>query len=246
MPSKKTGRVVRSDGGLTADRRMPSDTRGLAAAFKRLKGLLKRPIRLQRRGLQWEIVVVDRRRRDKPALPPALREVVDELGARLLALDESHAVHGMRHLIAVHHALRRQGWPGVEALPSADLRRALLQLELLVSLEPSRALALLQQRLRLSEAAAQAREDRQREAAAVVAANPDAPTTMADPAVAAAPAAAGSGIDTDGPLHAEVREASFDEYEKTDRAWQDTGQGAAAPDAAETPAPPPCGKVPAR
>lgn len=156
-------------------------------ALLRLRGLLRRPIRLRRRGLDWRIELVDRRRRPSPFDPPTLEQARDELRVRLLAIDHEHAAVGMRQLVRVHEALKRGGLPAVQAMRSRELGRAHGQAQLLASIEPSPALALLMEQLKLAEAAAAAREERraqgERESLASI----------------------------------EVRETSFDEFEQTDR-----------------------------
>lgn len=142
------------------DRRTPASARGIGVALRRLKGLLRRPLRLQRHGLQWHVVLVDRRLRPSPDEPPSQAQLLAELSARLLAIEHQHAAAGMRQLVRVHDELWRKGWPGVEGLSAWDLQRALAQGELLASLEASPAMTMLVDRLRLLKAAAEVREER--------------------------------------------------------------------------------------
>lgn len=142
------------------DRRAPESARGLGVKLRRFKGMLRQPLGLERRGLQLDLVIVDRRRRTEPHRPPTMAQVREDLRARLMAIDQSHATHGMRQLIRVHDQLRRKGWAGVQSMTARDLGRALAQGQLLASLEESRPLGLLIEQLRLHKAAAELREER--------------------------------------------------------------------------------------
>jgi hypothetical protein len=142
------------------DRRVPSSARGLGVALRRLLGALKRPLRLQWRGLQLHVVLVDRRSNPSPLAAPSEAQLLAELGVRLLAIDHEHAATGMRQLVLVHDKLRREGWSGVETLTTRDLGRALAQCELLASLEHSPAMSMLAERLRILKTAAEVRDER--------------------------------------------------------------------------------------
>jgi hypothetical protein len=175
------------------DRRVTAGQRGVGGALRRLKGALKRPLRLERRGLQLHIVLAERRRRPDSHHPPALQQLLDELGARMLAIEHEHAAAGMRALLRVHEALLRKGWPGVEIMSSREIGRALAQGELLASLEPSPAMSLLIERLRILQAGAVVREERQ---------------------------AASRADETHAQV--EVSETDFDAFHETQRGWVDT------------------------
>jgi hypothetical protein len=179
------------------DRRAPSGARGLSTLLRRLKGLFGRPVRLERRGLQWHLVVVDRRHPGAANLPPTLSHLRAELRARLLALDHEVAATVMRQLVVVHDELRRRGWPGVEALSSPVLVKALAQAQMLAEDEPSPAMAMIVERLRLMHAAAQSREEREAKAR----------------------------LDGSGG-QPEVSETTFDQFEAVERSWVGTIPGA--------------------
>ena len=178
---------------MVEDRRVPSSADGLAVKLRRLRGALKRPLRLERRGLHWHIVLVDRRRNPSPLAAPTEAQQLSELSARLLAIDHEHATAGMRHLVALRSKLRRKGWGAVEAMSARDLARALTQCELLASLEPSPAMSALVERLRILKAAAEVREERRALARA-----------------------------DDLQAQVEVTETSFDAFHDTERGWLDT------------------------
>jgi hypothetical protein len=82
----------------------------------------------------------------------------EELRLRLLEADHQHTA--MRHLVFVHDVLGRQGWPGLAAMNSTVLRRAGVQVQMLIEREPSARLARLADKLRLLQAGAEAREER--------------------------------------------------------------------------------------
>lgn len=175
------------------DRRMPAHAKGLAARWRRLKGLFARPLRVQRRGLQLHLVLVDRRRNRPAHLAPTVSDVRTELRERLLAMDHEHAARGMGLLLRVHDELRRRGWSGVEAMSARDLGRALTQAELLSGLEPAPAMAHLVDRLRIFQTAAGLREERKASYAA-----------------------------DDHGQQVLVSETDFSAYEESERDWVDT------------------------
>jgi hypothetical protein len=126
----------------------------------RLQGLLARPLRLERRGGQLHVVLVDRRSPSPSDPAVALEMMRTELSDRLLAHDNANAAQAMRHLVFIHHALGCSGWAGVGALPLRVLRMALTQAEMLASKEASPLLAEFVDRLRACEVAAELREER--------------------------------------------------------------------------------------
>lgn len=142
------------------DRRALSRTQGAAGWFRRLRALLARPLRLERRDGRLRLVLVERRQARPADAPPSLPEYRDELRALLLLHGNEQATGVMRHLVLVHHQLGRRGWPGVEALPSSVLAMAQAQAEMLASDEPSEALTMIIERLRLATVAAELREER--------------------------------------------------------------------------------------
>jgi hypothetical protein len=213
------------------ERRIDAGRRGLKAWLRRLRGLLTRPLGLKRRGFNFDIVLVDRRR-NPPHRIASVTRICNELRARLAALDREHVEQTMGPLIRVHEELRRRGWKGIEAMSSRRLERAARQVRLLHDLEPSAPLARLADRLRLMQAAAEAREERvrtvrQQDAAASTEVReadfteferhgtvaPDAVDRKAPPASAAndtanAPAAAPSIAATPAAASAETRPAT--------------------------------------
>ena len=144
------------------DRRTASDAKTTGGSLQHLKGLLGRPIGLQRKGNQVHVVLVERRSAPSVGQPPSRSQLCDELRALVLA-QEATATQTMRHLVLVHDALESTGWPGVQALPGPSLRRALVQAEMLASVEPSPALEVIIERLRpLTEVVDQREESESR------------------------------------------------------------------------------------
>jgi hypothetical protein len=141
------------------DRRTPAATTRAARLLRRLRGLLARPLRLQRQDGRLRVVLVDRRQARSADALPSLTESRDELRALLLLHGNEQATGVMRHLVRVHDALGRGGWPAVEALPSQVLGMALVQADMLSSDEPTAALATIIEHLRLAKVAAELREE---------------------------------------------------------------------------------------
>ena len=137
------------------DRRLPL---GAPGSVRWLKGLLGRPLELRRRDGQLHVTLVDRRRSPERVHADELALVREELRARLLSQEPDHVASVMRHLVFVHDALAREGWPGLEALPSRLLGKALVQTQMLVSQLASDRLALLIDRLRVAKVTAEVRE----------------------------------------------------------------------------------------
>jgi hypothetical protein len=140
------------------DRRAAPGAKSTGGSLQHLKSLLGRPLGLQRQGGQVQVVLVERRSppsADPPTSPPQL---CAELRALLLA-QEATATQTMRHMVLVHDALESKGWPGVQALSGPVLRRALLQAEMLASVESSSALETIIEQLRLLTDVADQREE---------------------------------------------------------------------------------------
>jgi hypothetical protein len=154
-------RPTKETQGLTPikDRRATPGAKGPAGLLRRLRGVLARPLRLQRQDGRLRLVLVDRRQARSPDAPPSLPDSRDELRARLMLDGNEQTAHVMRHLVRVHDALGRGGWPAVEALPAQVLGMALVQAEMLASDEPTAALAMIIEHLRLSKVAAELREE---------------------------------------------------------------------------------------
>ena len=68
------------------DRRGAPGAKGTTGSLRRLKGLLGRPLGLERRGGRLRVVLIDRRRASPADQPPSLSQLRAELRARLLAL----------------------------------------------------------------------------------------------------------------------------------------------------------------
>lgn len=196
------------------DRRADPATAG---SLHQLKGLLARPIGLERRAGRWHVVLVERRVKPEREAPPTLPQLRTELRARLLAHRIDHAAEVMRHLVFVHDEMGQRGWPGVEALPAALLGKALVQATMLASDDPSPALALLIDRLRMVRAGAELREERaaasarQEQSRAALPAAP--PGAESKPAPAPQRQAEATGPDT------VVSETTQEDFDEVERSW---------------------------
>jgi hypothetical protein len=140
------------------ERRAP---RGRTGSLRWLQSLLGRPLALEQRDGKLHITLVDRRRPPELIRAQQRAALCEELRLRLAEHGERH-VAVLRPLVAVHDALSGPGWEAVARLPSAMLARAHMQLLMLTGREPSNLLADLAERVRLLQAAAEAREDRNR------------------------------------------------------------------------------------
>ena len=137
----------------------PSDP-GMLDTLRMVKGALGRPLRVERRGGQFHLVLVDRRRAPRSVEPLSVEQMRAELRERLLMHEHDHAAEVMRHLVFIHDVLGRKGWAGVEALPARTLGKAVMQAEMLVSQARSQALTTMIERLRVVKVAAELRDDR--------------------------------------------------------------------------------------
>lgn len=155
-PTRKKPRSV-----LDKDRRAAPGVTGKSAPLRRLKGVLVRPLGLERRDGQLHLVLAERRRVPSVDAKPSLSQLCDELSARLLAYGPDYAARAMRHLVLVHDALGRKGWPGVAALPGTVLVEALAQAEMLASEEQSPSLEMIIEGLRPLQSAADLRDQRE-------------------------------------------------------------------------------------
>jgi hypothetical protein len=142
------------------DRRAPAGSAAAAAPMRQIKGMLNRPIKLQRDGSKLRVVLGDRRRPRPAGEAPSVSLLCAELSARMLAHEAEEAAQTMRHLILVHDALERRGWVGVESMSALVLRRALSQAQMLANDDPSPHLDMLIEALRPLHAAAQLRDER--------------------------------------------------------------------------------------
>jgi hypothetical protein len=198
-----------------------------ASSLHQLKGLLARPIGLERRAGRWHVVLVERRVKAAADLPATPSQMRSELRARLLAHRIDHAAEVMRHLVFVHDEMGKRGWPGVEALPAPLLGKALVQAKMLASEDPSPALSTFIDRLRLVRAGAELREERAatraREAQAS-AAMPLVPLgAEAHDGPSSRPGQPPAGPDT------VVSEATQEEFEEVERSWVEEPRAGAAP-----------------
>lgn len=142
------------------DRRAPVDTNGKASPMRRLKGVLGRPLAVERRDGQLQVVLVERRRAKPAEQRPSPSQLCEELGARVLAHDPQQVSKDMSHLLLVHDALGSKGWPGVAALPRRVLAGALAQAEALAGEESSLSMETFIEGLRPLLGAAELREER--------------------------------------------------------------------------------------
>jgi hypothetical protein len=144
------------------DRRAAPGAKGAVASLRHLKGLMVRPLALERREGRLQLVLIERRRASRPEQPAWLVELGAELRERLVAHDDAAAV--MRHLLFVFGELRHQGWPGVAILPAPLLTKALVQAEMLASDGMTPPLADFIARLRQLQEAAERHSGRDRHA----------------------------------------------------------------------------------
>jgi hypothetical protein len=172
------------------DRRAP---RGAPGSTRWLKGLLGRPVALERRGGQLHLTLVERRRSPEVIELQQRQRLCDEVRVLLLNRGSEREVAVLRHLVLVLDVLVQRGWDGVAAMASGVLRKALMQAQLLESQDAAPALSHLIERLRLLQVAASLREDRKRGAPG-----------------------------PDYSQHAEVIEVSAEEFEATQRHWVNT------------------------
>lgn len=142
------------------DRRAPADANGHTGPLRRLKGVLGRPLGLERRDGQLHVVLAERRSAAPPDPRPSPAKLCEELGARLLTHDPQHVAKAMNQLMLVHEALAGKGWPGVAALPGRVLTDALAQAETLASEESSLPLETFIEGLRPLQGAADLRDER--------------------------------------------------------------------------------------
>lgn len=136
--------------------------RGAAGSRRWVREILGRPLRLERRGPQLHVVLVERRRKPEQIRADALVRLREELALRLLELDSQAGRHAMRHLNSVYEHLGKRGWDGLGALPSRVLGKAAVQAQMLSARDASRRMqAFIEHLLRL-QVAAEVREDRAR------------------------------------------------------------------------------------
>lgn len=179
--------------GQSKPRRERRAPRGAPGTTRWLKGLLARPVALERRDGQLHLTLVERRRPPEVVEQQERAALCDEVRVLLLNRGSEQEVAVMRHLVLVLDVLAQRGWTAVGAMASGVLRKAVMQAQLLHSQEPGAALAYLMERLRLLHVAAGLREDRQRGSP-----SPD---------------------DSD---HAVVTEGSHEEFEAMQRDWVST------------------------
>lgn len=171
------------------ERRKP---RGRPGSVSWLKGLMGRPLGLERRGSQLHVTLIERRRPPEVVEADAVAQLCNELRARVLEQENEHAPAVLRHLVAVHDTLSKRGWSGAQALNSAVLGKAVIQAQMLASRDTSLTMAELVERLRVLQVAAQVREERQ----------------------------ARLGLPPSGPdTEVEVSEATHEDFESTERGW---------------------------
>lgn len=141
------------------DRRAPASAKGLDVTLRKLKGALGRPLALQNREGRLHVVLVDRRRAPRDA-PPSLDQIRADLRTRLLVQQHEKAVQVLRPLVVVHEELRNGEWAAVGKLPPEVVSKALQQALMLQREDPSPALGMVIERLRIFKAAAEVEADR--------------------------------------------------------------------------------------
>ncbi|MEI7464307.1 MAG: hypothetical protein WCJ87_03105 [Burkholderiales bacterium] len=167
-------------------------TRGPLSSARWLRGLLVRPLALKRRGLQWDIVLVDRRLpRESPV--SAVESVREALRLRLLRQGPHADEQSLIHLEQVYDALGRNGWDAVEALSARTLGKSLLHMQMMLDEQDSEPLAQMRDRLRAALMAAESREEGHKHQVSKAGAKPG-------PAV-------------------EVSEATHEDFEASERRW---------------------------
>jgi hypothetical protein len=159
MASSTTSRKGTTRNTPLKDRRAAPDAP--ASALRKLKGVLSRPLGVERREGKLQVVLNERRRARPADEKPSIALLCAELSARLLAHEANEAAQTMRHLILVHDALERKGWTGIEGMSSLVLARAIEQATLLAREEPSPHMDMLIEGLRPLNAAAALREARE-------------------------------------------------------------------------------------
>ena len=130
-------------------------------SLRKFKGMLNRPLGVERRDGKLQVVLTERRRARPADEKPSIALLCAELSARLLAHEANEAAQTMRHLILVHDALERKGWIGIEGMSSLVLARAIEQAMMLAREEPSPHMDMLIEGLRPLNAAATLREQRE-------------------------------------------------------------------------------------
>ncbi len=173
------------------ERRAPTGPKG---SMRWIRSILGRPVGLQRRADGLHVTLLERRRSPEVVQAESMARLREELRLRLLDLEHHHATTAMRHLVHVHDLLGRKGWAGLQNAKSEVLRMAILQAQMLVDREPSNRLGRFIERLRMIQAAAEAREERLQSQASAV--------------------AAGEAV--------QVSEATAEEFEASQRDWDAT------------------------
>lgn len=145
------------------DRRAPDGASGAGVTLRKLKGALSRPLAIEKRDGQLHVVLVERRRgdRDPEGAKPTPEQICAELATRLVTNDGDVPSAFAQALGLVHDALAQRGWTGVDRLPPRLLAQAVGHAATLVREEPSPVLGHLLDRLRIAQAAARARAERQ-------------------------------------------------------------------------------------
>lgn len=142
------------------ERRAAAGAKAPKGALRRLKGLLVRPLTLERRDGHVHLVLAERRRAAPAEQSPSPSQLCAELSARLLAHEPEHTARMMRHLVLVHDTLERKGWAGVAAMAGHVLGEALAQAEALAAEDLSPHLQIIIEHLRLLRGAADQRDER--------------------------------------------------------------------------------------
>ena len=159
MASSSPSRKGSSRNTPLKDRRAAPDAP--ESSLRKFKGMLNRPLGVERRDGKLQVVLTERRRARPADEKPSIALLCAELSARLLAHEANEAAQTMRHLILVHDALERKGWIGIEGMSSLVLARAIEQAMMLAREEPSPHMDMLIEGLRPLNVAATLREQRE-------------------------------------------------------------------------------------
>jgi hypothetical protein len=192
--ARRTERSRDRDSNVQQDRRLPAEAGWVARWLRAFRGLLSRPVGVQRVNGRFRAGFLERRRAPSDALE--VRAIVGDLHERLIAQDPLLAATVFAPLVQIHDALRLKGWPGVLALPASVRSRALFQAQMLTQKGPTPAMNQFVRRLLATQNA-----------------------TAPDPSPAVVDrTAAGSVADSEP----EVSETSTEEFEASQRGWLDT------------------------
>lgn len=160
MPQDAQPDDIDSDPLVRKPRKERRSPRGSPGSLRWIKEVLGRPLALEKRNRSTHLVLVERRRRPEVIRAEAMTQLCYELGLRLTELESVTARHAMRHLIGVHEALVRKGWPGVELQSARVLAKAVVQAQMISGRDSSPRMRAFVDHMRKLQVAAEVREDR--------------------------------------------------------------------------------------